>query len=62
MKLESNENRTKLGHETQLAWCFEPKKEKHPCFIKRIKNKNSFGVDYRVQSTRESFQLGKTKG
>jgi len=30
MKLEFNENRTKLGHETQLAWCFAPKKGKQP--------------------------------
>jgi len=49
MKLESNENRTKLWHETQLAWCFEPKKGKQLCFIKGIKNKTSFGVDYRVE-------------
>jgi len=53
MKLESNENTTKLGHETQLAWRFEPKKGKQPCFIKQIKNKTRFGVDYRVEKTRE---------
>jgi len=61
MKLELYETRTKLGHETQLAWCFAPKKGKQPCFIKGIKNKTSFGVEYRVESTRESFRLGKSK-